>query len=89
MFPARVGMNRRLAGVVMARSGVPRASGDEPSLMSESEIDLSVFPARVGMNRDGSVREAASQRVPRASGDEPRLHFPWRLTHACSPREWG
>ncbi len=51
VFPARVGMNRGLVAFAERRSGVPRASGDEPQ-NKFYELDTAwVFPARVGMNR--------------------------------------
>jgi len=72
VFPARVGMNRKLTREIGIRIGVPRASGDEPRYRRHIPTKTGVFPARVGMNRYSFVVERSFFCVPRASGDEPK-----------------
>ena len=50
MFPARAGMSRPIALLVLVLICVPRASGDEPAVAKASEA-AGVFPARAGMSR--------------------------------------
>ena len=48
-----------------------------------------VFPTRVGMDRRRRAAMRPSACVPHASGDGPTIALTRRMTHPCSPREWG
>ena len=68
---------------------VPRASGDEPTLMHRRSIGIGVFPAPAGMNRFVLTLGLVTNCVPRASGDEPEARILEPFCRTCSPRQRG
>ena len=80
----------RAVGVsVYASRGVPRASGDDPSVSVLSVTIIKVFPAQAGMIPDYDITVSSIRSVPRASGDDPIEAINLGPGKGCSPRKRG
>ena len=89
MFPARAGMSRKHWCQRWPSRNVPRASGDEPMVISRVQTCPGMFPARAGMSLLFFAESQDSVNVPRASGDEPARAVTPPTGPVCSPRERG
>ena len=89
VFPARAGMIRFNTMLEAQNFGIPRESGDDPSIASWRSWRRSVFPARAGMiPRQPSPRQN-SYCIPRESGDDPARGPGQNQGVRYSPRERG
>ena len=55
-------------------TGKPRASGDDPTIMTPFWRDVHVNPARAGMIPAAFTTAPQQLSKPRASGDDPSRH---------------
>ena len=82
-------MSPTQGGYINLEQGGPRASGDEPIIVSRSVGAVEVVPARAGMSPPHPPAPPHGAGGPRASGDEPQETQKVTFSVAWSPRERG